>query len=205
MPIPTQLPDVTFQPWQGQSYLTSAPRLMIVGESHWDWLGRTDVEACVTKNVVSRAIEQRAGFFAKIAALCLGEPPSNTEEREAFWESVSFYNYVQSFAGNAPRVRPTRSMWRQSEPAFAVVLKELKPQLIVVLGRQNWENMPELGGMAGEPLTTLGSPYADTWLYPTDGGEYAPAFHVRHPSSWGFNFRKFVPLFNEARARVTRN
>ncbi len=203
MSVSTPLPDVTFQPWRGKGYCEGKPRLMILGESHYDWSDRTDPEHSVTTTVVKLwGIEKRSSFFTKIAALCTGEIPRDAEARRDFWESVAFYNYIQVFVGDAPRKRPDSSMRPRSEQAFRTVLAELRPQIILVLGRQNWENMPELGGMAGEPLTSLGNPYSYTWLYPTAAGEHALAFHVRHPSAPGFNFRRFIPLFNEARSRA---
>jgi len=176
---------------------------MIVGESHYGSEEWTQDSPSFTKNAVQDwAVDRGSHFFTKIASLCIGKPPIDAMERLNFWESVAFYNYIQEFVGEAPRTRPTAQMWFRSWTPFKAVLNTLKPQLILVLGRQNWYNMPQLGGTAGEPLVGLGNPYADTWLYPTDPGEHAVAFHVSHPSSWGFKFEKFVPLFNEANARV---
>jgi hypothetical protein len=80
------------------------------------------------------------------------------------------------------------SMWHRSEPAFVTTLNSLEPHLLV-LGQQNWENMPKLEGVAGDLLTNGAGRYADTWQYPTRAGKRTLAFHVKHPSSWGFNFR----------------
>jgi hypothetical protein len=95
-------------------------------------------------------------------------------------------------------------MWKASERAFGVVLRRLKPQLILVLGIDTWNHLPELDGRNGAPLTRGKgrlSRFNDTWLYPVGENAFALAIHVGHPA-WGYNFRKFSLLFEQAQNRV---
>jgi hypothetical protein len=92
-------------------------------------------------------------------------------------------------------------MWKQSEDAFKLVLNQLAPHLILVLGNENWDRIPELGGHSGEPLQRGDGRYADSWIYPIEAATFAFAFHVKHPSA-GYSFKRFHPLFEEARSRV---
>ncbi len=195
---------IRFLPWVGKNYgEPNYPSLLIVGESHYDWTDRAQPEADITRTVVQEwAIEKRSPFFRKIVAICRGELPKDLETQREFWDSVAFYNYVQEFAGDGPRQRPNLGMWPRSEEAFRTVLDKLHPKLILVLGRQNWENMPKREGSAGELLKSIDGPYSYTWFYPAAVSGHALAFHVMHPSSPGFNYRRFVGLFNEAKSRV---
>jgi hypothetical protein len=194
------LASVNFHPWEGENYRSSKPRLLVVGESHYDWKGRLEPEQKVTIEVVRHFMDKPSRFFTNIVATCAGELPSG-ETRRKFWHSVAFYNYVQQFAGDAPRMRPNYQMWQQSEDAFRLVLKHLAPDLILVLGKQNWDCMAELGGHPGESLQRGDGRYADIWFYPIEVGAFALAFHVKHPSA-AYSFKRFHPLFEEARSRV---
>jgi hypothetical protein len=135
-------------------------------------------------------------FFTNIAATCTGWLP-NESERQHFWNSVAFYNYVQQFVGNSPRQHHQPELWERSHAAFSAVLRVLNPQLILVIGVTNWNNISN-DGWAGESLS--GAPesrYAETHWYPTGENGKALAFHVKHTSA-GYNFRKFAPLYASA-------
>lgn len=192
---------VRFQPWVGETYATRNPRLLIVGMSHYSWNDDQMPDYFATNAVIIDRINGDAGgqFFTNIIATCLGRLPSD-DEREPFWRSVAFYNYIQEFVGDAPRHVHTYVMWQRSHGAFSAVIRTLKPQLILVVGIMNWNNMSNLDGKRGELLD--GAPearYAETWSYPTGEGD-ALAFHVKHTSA-GYNYRRFAPLFEAATHR----
>jgi hypothetical protein len=151
----------------------------------------------VTIAVIQHWMAYPSCFLTNIVATCTGSLPDATSRRE-FWHSVAFYDFIQEFAGDGPRIRPHHSRWPRSTPAFAEVLLLLKPELILVLGNQNWDNMGGLDGRDGPPLRSGLGRYSQTWVYPTGDGNSALAFHVKHPSA-GYNFRKFSPAFIEAK------
>ena len=53
------------------------------------------------------------------------------EEREKFWESVMFYNYIQ-YAQGGPRIEPQNEHWANSEKAFKELLETYSPDYITV-------------------------------------------------------------------------
>ena len=193
-----RIEGVYFQPWVGNQYAARNPRLLIIGMSHYSWDADEIPSYFVTNYVIHDRISRRASgqFFTNIAATCTGWLP-NESERQELWSSVAFYNYIQQFVGNSPRQRHNEELWECSHPAFRAVLRVLKPQLILVIGVTNWNNISN-DGCAGEPLA--GAPelqYAQTHWYPTRANARALAFHVKHTSA-GYNFRKFAPLYASA-------
>lgn len=188
---------VTFQPWVGKVYEPTRC-LLIVGMSHYSW-GDADIPPWfVTNEVVSRRLKGEANlrFFTNIEATCKGRKLT-IHERQEFWQSVAFYNYIQEFVGNAPRKKHICELWKRAEKPFLAVLRRLNPKLVLVVGRKNWNNI-SMKGRAGPALENAPERhYGDTWRYPITNGRTALAFHVKHTSS-GYNFRKFAPLFRAA-------
>jgi hypothetical protein len=168
--------------------------------SHYPWEGHEKIPDDFITNEVIRhwSTSQRTEkFFTTIFATCRGHLP-NDKERIEFWNSVAYYNYIQEFVGDSPRQSHPYELWPRYEPAFAEVLSRLKPQLVLVIGRLNWGNIPDLTGWEGHKLEDAPEPkYADTWWYSVGGRQTALAFHIKHPSA-GYNFRKFAPLFRKA-------
>jgi hypothetical protein len=187
---------VHFQPWIGENYEKRRPRLLVIGMSHYDWDDRKCPEYFATNDVIqSRASgECRGAFFTNIVAICIGRLP-NDEEREQFWQSVAFYNYIQEFVGDSPQRKHDPILWERGEPAFFAVLRRLRPELVLVIGQMNWNNISTLYVPAGEMLKHAPERrYAEVCRYPIGEGRTALAFHVKHTAA-GFNFKKFVPLF----------
>jgi hypothetical protein len=196
-----EIKGVTFQPWVGPRYSSSYPRLLVVGQSHYDWERRETPLPDVTREVVRDAIAHGHGpFFTNIVATCTGELPDESS-RKRFWESVAFYNYIQEFVGDGPRKLHAPELWQKSHPAFGAVLACLEPQLVLVLGNANWGYLAP-SETKGEPLSSGPGEYRETWYYPA-GASSALAFHVKHPSA-GYNFRLFAPLVAEALDRIRK-
>jgi hypothetical protein len=191
---------VRFQPWIGQNCDSRSPKLLVLGTSHsrWEKVKKTP-DYFITNSVIGywSTSKQTKKFFSNIAATCTGHLPSY-EERVEFWNSVAFYNYIQEFVGASPRQPHPHELWVRSEPAFAGVLNRFKPELILVIGLRNWENITRLNRWDRKKLRCAPEPgYAEACWYPVGDGRAALAFHVKHVSA-GYNFRKFAPLFREA-------
>lgn len=84
-------------------------------------------------------------------AVFLGHVPT-TEEKRYFWKSVTFYNFIQGSVGFGARVRPTPGMWKNANQPFSEILADLKPQFLVVMGKQVWYSLPELNGSYGPSI-----------------------------------------------------
>ena len=137
---------IRFQPWIGEHYHEAdlyGLRILLLGESHY---GKGDEDSSFTKRVVKKwGQDNHNRFFTKIAKFILNQGKGgnlSTAKRRAFWEQVAFYNYVQEIVGAKARIRPTREMWKRSQEAYYEVLQHLKPDLVVILGKQLARNLP---------------------------------------------------------------
>lgn len=137
---------IRFQPWIGERYHEAdlyGLRILLLGESHY---GKGDEDSSFTERVVKKwGQDNRHGFFTTIAKFILNQGKGgnlSAAKRRAFWEKVAFYNYVQEIVGKKARQRPTLDMWKRSENAYYQVLQQLKPDLVVVLGKQLARNLP---------------------------------------------------------------
>ena len=59
-----------------------------------------------------------------------------------FWESVAFYNFVQEIVAKGQR--PEDNLWRQGSVPFLNTLAFLKPQVLLVLGKDLAKHLPPI-------------------------------------------------------------
>jgi hypothetical protein len=177
---------VLFLPWVGEQYKRGfeGVRLLILGESHYD----TDKR---DRSVPNRDVT-RAGIRWYMKSGTPHKFSTNTQhvvsrrslavaERETFWNSIAFYNYVQSFAGVAARDPVTPEMWERSRAPFCAVLKALDPEAVVVLGYKTWEHLLDYPKGPALPDRKGVGECPGRWL-PARSGQ-ALAFHTMHPSA----------------------
>lgn len=164
--------NVKFLPWVGEQYTASrhGVRVLVLGESHYG--DPEDYAPDFTQNVIrDYAFQSGFRFFTMTTKLLRGTTDEPTaEERRDAWQHVAFYNFIQEFVGNAGRIRPTAGMWRDAASALEEVVAELRPDVILVLGYQMWDHLPEL------PVT---------WAC------------VKHPCG-GMSYDEAIPEFNRA-------
>ncbi|WP_082791863.1 hypothetical protein [Aeromonas enteropelogenes] len=170
--------QIFFKPYVGDQYHSShyGVRVMILGESHYG--DAEDVSPDYTQYVVNEhAFRAGSPFFTKITNLLRGKVGEvSIEERHEVWRHVAFYNYIQEFVGDAGRIRPTSAMWERAACAFKEVVQELQPDVILVLGYQMWDWLPEL---------------SVEWAC------------VKHPSG-GMSYADAIPEFQGAITRVQK-
>ena len=173
---------MAFKPWVGSKYYSDNQfgiRILLLGESHY---GDKDEGENFTIEVVKKwgqGVEQGESlpFFKKVAVSVLNLDSAyelSDVDRKEFWEHVAFYNYVQTIVGEGPRERPLEDMWEESKPLFYGVLDNLKPDLIIVLGKELSYNLPKVD--------------VDTCV-------------VKHPST-GFSYSVWNPKIKEAIGNV---
>lgn len=175
---------IIFEPWIGSRYADDnrfGVRLLVLGESHYG--PEQETRSTITSEVVREwAKTKRHPFFTKVAKVLLGLDGNSwldDTSRSEVWEHVAFYNYIQGFVSDDSRVRPTYQMWSDSRRPFLHVLSELRPNVVLVLGKELATNLPAFPG----------------------GIEVC---HIQHPST-GFDYKKWNPLFADAiqRARAS--
>lgn len=195
---------VLFKPYVGPKYGKAgalASRILVLGESHY--VSKTDGRrASLTKSVVLDYLAGRRGsrFLTIIAQLIHGSRQIMDAEIDLIWQSVSFYNYIQSPVGSGPRVRPTFEQWLAAQSPFVSVLREIRPDAIIVLGEQLWDALPPTDP---GPVLRVGRSNVATKKYSLrSGSQGVIAVSVRHPSGRGFTFRKFAPRVTALLAHV---
>lgn len=136
------------------------------------------------------AMGEKAIRFFTVAARLLGADANSRATRMEFWNQVAFYNYVQGIVGNSARQRPTEAQWSSARAPFTDVLDELKPEVVVVLGRELWNHLPQgerlaLGRIDGRALE------GRSWATPK--GHSTVLGMTNHPSWPGFSYKKWRP------------
>ena len=129
---------LTWLPWVGRHFSKrpQGVRLLIVGESHYDWEESGSKDALqkpnFTRCVVSDAInmEWENNTFANLSLLLLG---TGQYERERFWRDVSFYNLVQRPMYDRWE-RPNREDFVSGWSTFTDVIRILKPSHALFIG-----------------------------------------------------------------------
>lgn len=184
----TNFKNVKFLPWVGKNYEKgiNGKKILVLGESHYGSEERTDI----TNDVVSRFLKYHKGegefeFWMNTNtkfAKTFNNGEMSKEEIVEFWESIVFYNYVQTLMSE-PRQSPTSEQFENSKEAFYEVIEQYQPDLIVVWGLRLWGAMPDQGRW-GEPSQVNGG--EGLYYYQIGDREY-PAMMVYHPST-GFNY-----------------
>ncbi len=196
--------EIFFRPFLGKNYNKEGfdgIKLLILGESHYcknknscPKCGKEDPEDCFnfTNNVVQEYLGFKKGefeskswmsTFTRFTNVLLGDKVGNDEIID-FWESIVFYNYVQS-ALETSRKEPKSEQFYESEKAFKEVLRRYKPDLIIVWGIRLWEYLPDIGHY-GEERKIHGA--IDKIYYYKSGVKDIPAFPVYHPASSKYNY-----------------
>lgn len=161
----------TFEPWVGSRYYSegyNGARILILGESHY---GKPDEETPDFTQIVIRALGQqkRFRFFTVVQKTVSNETGwISDDQRRDFWERVAYYNYIQKLVGDWSRIRPTKQMWHDAKEPLLSTLTELSPQILIILGFELYENLPEL------PESLICCP-------------------IQHPSSRGYRYADWQP------------
>ena len=134
--------ELTWLPWVGRCFLERPQnaRLLIVGESHYDWEedgSKDDLQKPkFTRRVVSEhAINRehrkdRTYTFDNLSLLLFG---TGQYERERFWSDVAFYNLVQRPMKDKSE-RPSGEDFVSGWSTFADVIPILKPSHALFIG-----------------------------------------------------------------------
>jgi hypothetical protein len=194
--------NVFFHPHVGKNYETTGfngLKLLILGESHYceykcENCGKIHNKECAgfTIEVLTRFFKYKEGkvefedwmrTFTRFTNVLLEEEADN-QTLLNFWDSVIFYNYVQS-STEGSRISPTDKQFEESKKAFLEILEYFKPDLILVWGKRLWDHMPDCGFWGKEDILDN---FNDHFYYYEASGKKIPAYRIYHPSSQYFNY-----------------
>jgi hypothetical protein len=184
--------NIRFWPRVGKNYQqgfeisgNGMVRLLVVGESHYkDGSHDDNGERTFTQDVVANYLtpKKERGWRPSKFWTVLGRTIAGRDNYipAKFWNEISYYVFVQDFAGDGPRQRPTPQMWEDSYEPFLEVIEKLAPQKVIVLGSQLSSHVQEAVNIQGNGI-----------------GLAANIMGIRHPSSWGFRSDDYYPRVTE--------
>ena len=148
---------IFFRPWVGSAYAMGGifgKQVMILGESHYCKDGCVDCgnakvhpKCCdFTTGVVNAYLDESAeregwmSTYLKFERSLVGHETGG-KERRRIWDSVVFYNYLQTAMGK-PRKAGTKKQYEDAAEPFFEVLEQYRPQYVIVWGYRLWNYMP---------------------------------------------------------------
>lgn len=180
---------LNFHPWIGNHYSTTGfagKRILALGESHYCDKS-SDATEDITRKVIADLFDPQSeheaykNTYTKFAEALLGRDSLSFEDKERFWNSIAFYNYVQVPMTGA-RVAPSQKDFNDSEAAFFEVLESLRPDIVIVWGSRLYNNLPQ-GGLQGDDLRAPDGHWVETWRYFLGDRKEVKIVPIMHPSS----------------------
>lgn len=191
------IPACQFNPWVGNHYrqgYAGGPCLLILGESHYGDRPERSWTQRLTREYMQGKWKHR--FWTNIMQACIGchYTDITSAQKEAFWQSVALYNYIQ-VALEGPRRCPPRCAWRDSRPAFEAVLEALRPNALLILGTRTWNKLLSATPDSGHaeyrgPAMGAGELGGYTWQYVLPDEHLVLAAGIRHPAG-GFDWKRW--------------
>ena len=192
---------INFLPYVGPKYAQSAPKIFILGHSHYadcdgspeqmaEWdndLGRTrevikdDYLATVAEGKIHRWIR----CYRYMAAVLTG---NDYHKSDYFWDSLAYSNFFQKHVGTSPHDRRfiTNELIEDSRNAFFENLEILRPDYVIAWGTTlfNYEmprdfiRLPDENSSAATPRIGYYKNFSDTIIW-----------WMTHPSAPSFSYR----------------
>ena len=195
---------VKIHPYVGNNYNNTKPKILILGLSVYDKEGISETTAQSYINGLINK-EWNYAFFTKIQNTFCNEKhwdkisyKNYSLNVDLFWNDFCFYEYIQDKM-NHPKEKTPEVYWENAKEPFIEVLKELKPDIVIALGYETYDNLPEFG--EGSITIKYKENVMYTWKYNVDNKDIYVC-RVQHPSSFGFNqeiwgklFQKFIKKY----------
>lgn len=201
---------IMFYPWIGKNYSNGGifnKKILILGESGYC---EEQCECCYPGEInkcndwIIRIINyqisvsgKKQSIHTKLVKLFLGKQTITIDDKIQFWDSVVYYNYVQSALEKA-RVSPNINYWKEAEEPFKAIIDKLSPDFILILGERLWENLPGKAGIdwPDGPIIKYGNILERTWYYKATKKNIL-SFYIYHPSSNLFSY-DYMPIIQKA-------
>ena len=201
--------NVNFLPWIGKNYQnglgSTGLKVLVLGESHYCFtLGQGKCPGCTLDNCIKAGFtkedfEQQTIEYIKdilynntglpyqqtplsFEKAMLGKQQVPQPEREEFWNSLVFYNYLQK---SLPKIGSSRTSIKKedligADIALEEILKTFLPDRIIVWGCRLFALLSKSGGVVSELVLPSGE---KTEILTFDiNGKSIPALKVYHPS-----------------------
>ncbi|MHB8833315.1 MAG: hypothetical protein ACYC9V_09090 [Desulfobacteria bacterium] len=197
----------TLNPWIGEMYGKEGnifgKKLMLVGESHY-YEGMSPPPHPIDVDEVNFTVDQvkrqivgnTVKTFCKFEEIYFGN--ERVDKRMQFWNSISFYNYVQYIMPDPKyKMKVSAYMIQKSYPAFIDTLNYMNnnnnlPDCIMVCSKTVMDGLPIPSKMANKGINfNVFGPEKNGTYYKSELGDHViPLSFTRHPSSRGFRCDK---------------
>lgn len=193
---------IFFEPWIGKNYGTNLSiynkKILILGDSHYcescDDCGNSKAHPeCVnfTQKVVCDYLDpNHKGAWKKTYSTfinCMFNKSTSIEERNDFFSSVAFYNYLQVAAGEDAYSAGKYDYNSESHlKAFYEVIDKVNPEIIICWGDRVWDVLPNNWGNYGNAkegagINVNGDVFKKYLTYPYKDGGRIMLIGVQHP------------------------
>lgn len=210
--------EVWFIPFVGQHYDQGVDGLhvLILGESHY----AADTSNLAIQEGGERGLTQSefrdcelndkpgsrawGSFFRRLDNIVTQQLAPDEATAAEKWKHVVYANFVQKPVGSAARIRPDPRGWDSGRRAFPVLLQRLSPDIVLVLGRDNFNHTPDEPGERIDEIKVNSSTVGRSlWRMTYDGGSTLMSW-VYHPSWPNDKPETYIDVFKELLERARR-
>lgn len=206
--------NIFYRPNVGKEYPSGGifgKRIMILGESHYcdekcadcGLLSKHSKCAKFTEGVINDYLnedkkrETWMNTFVKFERSLVGHT-TNWEERHKIWQSVIFYNYLQS-AVDGPRKGGSKVQYKNAQKGFYEVIDKYKPEAIIAWGSRLWNHLPGGSRWHWDKPIIIDDFKVLRGRYTLNNDESVKILKVYHPSgrySWDWWFKAISEFLN---------
>jgi hypothetical protein len=198
--------NIKLWPWEGSNYNKTNPKILILGMSIYDKTKGRDVVQNYIKGLIND--NWNYSFFTRIINMFNNENHWEKIEKdnyqlkkELFWNDVCFYEYIQDRM-DEPLQKTPNKYWENAKEPFLEILKKLKPDIVIALGYETYNNLPDIGedGIRIQHKKNI----LENWKYKV-GNKEIFVCKIEHPSSPRFNIDKHIELFDKFLKKYKKN
>ena len=189
---------IVFQPFIGKNYSNGGifgKKILALGESHYCEDGEvcSDLTTKVVRNYLTASVSERwMNTFKKFERALAGKT-TTPQDSAAIWESVAFYNYLQTPMGDN-RIAGTHEDYQNAVEPFFEVLENLRPDVIIIWGQRLWNKTPSQNWTPEDPVVVDG--YANKkGFYSLKNGQKILTVAVYHHPSTSFDWQYCHKVF----------
>ncbi len=204
--------EVGFLPYVGSDYAEGIDgvRVLLLGESHYiadeASIAKAGGLRFYTRYIFEDCARDGARtwgtFFRRLDSIVARKVDPSDDEAASGWNRIAFANFVQKPVGNGARIRPDSGGWESGRRAFPHLLGTLAPHVILVVGRQAFNQTPDAPGRRIGEITVPSSGIPRSLWEMDYAGGTALMTWVYHPS-WPRESRQgYVDVFNALLAKA---
>lgn len=212
-----KIDELKWTPWIGENYVnnTSSPKVLIIGESHYEWDKEEDdqesIEYLKNPDFTRNFINERglhfltdgivnANVLRNLERAIFQSKNVENEHKLKLWSNSSYYVFIQrALSSRYNNARPDAQDFIKGWEVFDGVVSILKPDICLFLGVESTNHYNVLKPKPSLNITFLdivkedsriGSSYPRTGNLKLDDNKEIKLIFIKHPSSY-FSWEKW--------------